>query len=125
MDLDVQWEPTIGDPTFMGWFTVAAYFVAAVVCGAAARTLRTRLPEAERRRQPAVWWAVFVLMAALGVNKQLDLQSWFTAVGRAVAHEQGWFDRRAAVQRDVMIAFLIVSVALVAWISVGDEAEPA
>ena len=28
---EIRWEPTIGDPTFMGWFTVAAYAVAALL----------------------------------------------------------------------------------------------
>ena len=28
-----DWEPGIGDPTFIGWFTVFAYLIAAVLCG--------------------------------------------------------------------------------------------
>jgi len=30
--IDGRWQPGIGDPTWMGWATVAAYFVAAVLC---------------------------------------------------------------------------------------------
>jgi hypothetical protein len=104
VDLDVRWEPRIGDPSVTGWLTVAAYFAAAVLCAAAARALRSRLPAAERRRQPAVWWGAALLLAALGVNKELDLQSWFTAVGRAVAERQGWIEQR----REMQIVFIAV-----------------
>jgi predicted outer membrane lipoprotein len=34
----------------------------------------------------------------LGLNKQLDLQSWFTEVGRDMALRQGWYAQRAKVQ---------------------------
>ncbi len=27
-----NWSPGIGDPTFVGWFTVVAYFDAALAC---------------------------------------------------------------------------------------------
>jgi hypothetical protein len=104
MDLDVQWSPQIGDPSFMGWFTVFAYFAAAVLAGITARAV-VRLPAAERGRQRRVWWAVAALLFALGINKQLDLQSWFTAVGRAVARKQGWFDERRSVQYTFSLAF--------------------
>lgn len=29
----VSWEPYVGDPTALGWLTVAAYLLAAVLCG--------------------------------------------------------------------------------------------
>ena len=28
---EFRWKPEIGDPTFMGWFTVVAYAVAALL----------------------------------------------------------------------------------------------
>ena len=27
-----RWQPNIGDPTFMGWFTVFAYLLVAFLC---------------------------------------------------------------------------------------------
>jgi hypothetical protein len=89
------WRPGIGDPTVMGWLTVIAYFGAAVACGIA-----------HRRRRGAghgwVWPGLCVLLVLLGFNKQLDLQSWFTEVGKRTALEQGWYEDR----RSVQVAFI-------------------
>lgn len=38
-----------------------------------------------------LWLAVAVVMAGLCINKQLDLQSLFTDIGRVIARHQGWF----------------------------------
>ena len=35
-----------------------------------------------------------LLLAALCVNKQFDLQSLFTAIGREISHQGGWYERR-------------------------------
>ncbi len=114
----MRWEPKIGDPSVMGWLTVAACFVTAILCAAAARALRSHLPEAERGRQPAVWWGAAALLVALGINKELDLQSWFTAVGRAVAERQGWIGQRREAQVVFIAVFTTtaaVSLAVAAW----------
>jgi len=44
-------------------------------------------------------------MILLGVNKQLDLQSLFTEVGRQIAKAQGWMDHRRIVQFWFIVAF--------------------
>jgi hypothetical protein len=44
------------------------------------------------------WLVLAALMAALGVIKLLDLQTTITAVGRRVAHAQGWYEHRRAYQ---------------------------
>ena len=33
-----RWRPGIGDPTFMGWLTVVAYFTASLLCCMAGRS---------------------------------------------------------------------------------------
>ncbi len=48
-------------------------------------------------------------MAALAVNKQLDLQSALTAMGRCVAQGQGWYDARRGVQALFTLAVGAVS----------------
>jgi hypothetical protein len=35
----------------------------------------------------------------LGINKQLDLQTLFTQIGRDLAKSQGWYDQRRHVQK--------------------------
>lgn len=106
---DGRWTIGIGDPTPVGWITVAAYAAAAVLAwrnvGAARRTA---VPE-------SFWVVLTVLMVALGVNKQLDLQTWFSQAGRDLAIEQGWYDQRRMVQA-VFIALLAAgALAVVLW----------
>jgi len=86
----VPFQPGIGDPTFVGWLTVAAYFGTAALCGLVAVR--------GRGRARWLWWSLALLLVVLGINKQLDLQSWFTAVGRAISRAQGWYGLRRMLQ---------------------------
>jgi hypothetical protein len=112
------WRPGIGDPTIGGWMTVVLYFVAAFSCWRTARSIR-RDP-APQSESAAIWLALAVLFVALGFNKQLDLQSGFTEIGRMVAIKYGWYDRRADVQFEFIVAmsavFVITLVAIAIWI---------
>lgn len=92
LDADGRWVAGIGDPSVVGWVTVVAYALAA---GLAWRNL------AAARRSGAVtsfWAALTLLLIALGLNKQLDLQSWFGQTGRDMALAQGWYGVRRTVQ---------------------------
>jgi len=89
----------------MGWLTVAAYAAAAVACGSAAR--RTG---AAPGRDARPWLAMTAVMALLCLNKQLDLQSLVTDLGRVVARNRGWYAERREVQRAVVLGTLAVSV---------------
>jgi hypothetical protein len=92
--VDGRWRPGIGDPTVVGWLTVVAYLVAAVCCGRAA--WREPMPGGRARSRPAGFWLFLsASMVLLGINKQLDLQSFFTFVGRRVLTSGGLYqDRR-------------------------------
>lgn len=94
------WSPGIGDPHPMGWVTVAVYLAAAVASARAALRVGSASEDAGRER--IFWWVSAAVLAALAVNKQLDLQSLLTAVARCVAVEQGWYDMR----RDVQLRFV-------------------
>jgi len=100
----IRWRPQIGDPSFMGWFTVAAYAAAAVLCFIAAHRGLVAADAGETRRSRRIWWSVAVLMAFLCINKQLDLQSLFTDVGRVLANREGWYGQRRTVQLWFVIA---------------------
>ena len=102
-----QWQAGIGDPTFMGWFTVAAYFVAAGLSWLAARVSRPGGLLSERR----FWWGAVVCMLLLAINKQLDLQTWFTLTGKHLAQQTGWYAERRIVQ--AVFIFLIAGAGLV------------
>jgi len=93
-----RWEPGIGDPTVLGWVTVAAYLAAALFAFRRALTVGTRTAGSERAGRLLLWWGLVALLLLLGINKQLDLQSWFTSVGRDLARSQGWYERRSGVQ---------------------------
>ena len=97
--VSATWSPTIGDPSVMGWVTVVAYVAAG---GLAALACRGR---SGRRR--AFWLVLAVILLALALNKQLDLQSALTATGRCLAKAEGWYARR----RPVQVAFIVFVIA--------------
>jgi hypothetical protein len=92
-----RWSGQIGDPHLMGWLTVVLYALVAV-----AAALVLRQPGAVRGRARAFWWLVALAMAFLAVNKQIDLQSALTALGRCIALRDGWYDTRGPFQRMVL-----------------------
>ena len=99
-----SWRPQIGDPSFMGWFTVASYFFCAIVAFAATLFIRR-----DERKAFLFWGMVAIMMIFLGFNKQLDLQSLFTEIGRQVAKKQGWMEQRRWVQFWFIVIFGITA----------------
>ena len=81
----------IGDPSTMGWLTVAGYFAAALLCFRASRRAN--------QGEPRLWLGLGLCLLVLGVNKQLDLQSLFTQIARDHALAHGWYPERAYYQR--------------------------
>jgi hypothetical protein len=84
-----NWTPGIGDPTFAGWFTAGLYFLAVI-----STWMTANMVSVDR----GLWRAISVAFIALGVNKQLDLQSALTELGRVLATSQGWYEQRQVVQ---------------------------
>ena len=140
---NIDWSPTIGDPTLMGWLTVVAYFLTAWLClrafGAEKRGPRRRLRDAvpalfrvmrkswphppAPARRAAIWLFLAVVFVILGVNKQLDVQSLLTQIGRAAAHQQGWYDQRRVAQAMLIVFVLFggaVTLAMLAWLVRGE-----
>ena len=128
---EIDWSPTIGDPTLMGWLTVFAYFVTAWLClrafntekrgpkrpyrqtiPALLRVLRKSWPDPPiLARRAALWLFLAMVFVCLAINKQLDLQSLLTQVGRTLAHQQGWYDQRRLAQAILVGVVLIAGVA--------------
>ena len=90
-----RWRPGVGDPTLLGWLTVAGYLVAFGLCWRAHETARGR-PQGVRLAH--TWAALASCMLLLGVNKQLDLQSLLEQLGKAAAFAGGWYAQRHLVQ---------------------------
>jgi len=106
---EFHWRPGIGDPTVGGWVTVGLYALAAI---SVFRTLRA----VERPGEGAFWRGIFIMLVLLGINKQLDLQSALTDLGRILAFLQGWYAQRQTVQvwfiLGVAAVCLLVAIAL-------------
>jgi len=99
----------IGDPDFMGWFTVGAYFACAIVA-----LIAVLINQTGGTRSCFFWSLISLLMILLVVNKQIDLQSLLAEVGAQIAKARGWMDQRRIVQfwfivpsgTTAMVAFL-------------------
>ena len=109
----ISWRPGVGDPTFIGWLTVLAYLVAAGLCLACAWRA-PRIFADHHRQHRLVWGGLAAGLLLLALNKQLDLQTLVTEVGRAVAYQQGWYDWRQPVQ--ILIVGLLGLAALAAFL---------
>lgn len=101
-----SWSPKIGDPHIMGWVTVAAYALAALLALRAAMKAKHIYSDETVAMQRFFWIALAVLFLFLAVNKQLDLQSLFTAIGRCHAKINGWYDERRGFQRQFIYGMM-------------------
>lgn len=100
----IGWRPKIGDPTMMGWFTVVMYGIGALLA------LRVWF-----RQRDLLWMAVSLVMTALCVNKQLDLQSLFTDIGRVAFVHLGLFEQRRLFQKWFVLGVVGIAGVLGAW----------
>jgi hypothetical protein len=97
----------IHDSSPFAWLVVVAYLAGAIACGWAARLT---LLDRDRR----FWAGTAMLLVLLGLNKQLDLQTLLTHVGRWMAEQEGWYGSRRLVQ-----AAFLVALAAAAFLSLG------
>jgi hypothetical protein len=114
---DFNWSPGIGDPSIGGWITVALYALAAV---SALVTFHSVVD----RGESLLWKGLFFLMVLLGINKQLDLQSALTELGRVLANQEGWYDRRQVVQVWFIVGVAAVCVFLAVFLLVLARRSP-
>ena len=86
-----HWQPKIGDPSFIGWFTVVSYYLCAGLSLACFLKARTRMDATHARLRIAMTGAVIVL----GLSKHFNLPGAVTEIGRlAVSHIGGYEWRR-------------------------------
>lgn len=95
------WSALVHDQGRLAWIVVAAYAAGALLAFAAAGR--------GTHRERTFWIGVAIALVLLGVNKQLDLQTDITTLGRAAALSEGWYGDR----RDAQGAFILL-IALVA-----------
>lgn len=113
--MSIDWTPGIGDPTPVGWLTVIAYVGTAIAALFAAKRADPQSHPGERR----FWHFAALLLFLLAVNKQLDLQTLLTAVGRAEARTQGWYGYRRMIQKEFIYAIAasgMIAAGATAWL---------
>jgi hypothetical protein len=100
------WKPGIGDPSFMGWFTVFSYYLVASLC------LLKMISRALLQGKKAwLFWAFMCLtMIVLGIIKQYNMLSAVTEMWRLIARHGGWMEQRWIFQVGAMILFFVISV---------------
>jgi hypothetical protein len=115
--MQIEWRPGIGDPTLAGWLTVVIYFAAAAACLLAA--CRSQVSGRNWQQNGMFWLFIAFLLVALGINKQLDLQSLFTELARSAAKGGGWYERRRTYQRAFIVIVggsgIFAAVTLILW----------
>lgn len=94
---EFSWQSLINDRTVWAWAIVVAHLLASFLCAAAAKRERAESAPWDYRSQ-YFWLVLSVLMFALAVNKQLDLQSVLTRYLRSLAMKDGWYEQRRVYQ---------------------------
>jgi len=110
------WQPGIGDPTGIGWLTTALYLLAAALCALYAWRIASHSTGRRSIQLCLLWIGMAAGLLFLGLNKQLDLQSWLTAFGRDLALREGWYDWGQHIQTVMLAGFALTGLlALVAF----------
>jgi hypothetical protein len=108
-----NWNPKIGDPSYMGWFTVFLYYYAAGVCFLNLFTRRVQ----QQRQEWVFWGFICFSLVVLGLIKQFNLLSAVDEILRIISRSGGWYEQRRIVQALAMaiagVGMLIFFVAVV------------
>jgi hypothetical protein len=96
----------LGDPGLLGWSICAAYFISAGLCWSAARSLEQGARSDEDRRIILFWRLLALMLVLLGLNKQLDFQTWIIWLGEQAARAAGLYEERRKIQ---LLFFLLLA----------------
>jgi hypothetical protein len=105
-----EWSSWIHDPTVGGWLTVVSYFAAVLTTWRTARCKDVQ--------ESWLWYMIAILFIGLGMNKQLDLQTALTDIGRALAFTTSWYEQRRIVQLWFIVAVVICAGSLALTLAV-------
>ena len=106
----IEWRPGFHDTDLVGWITFVCYLVAAGLCFRTARLRRDDTDGAPKRTERLSWYTLSLLLLLLGINKQLDLQTLMTEVGREAAKIEGWYPVRRPIQAVFIASLAVLSV---------------
>lgn len=115
--IDNQWHPEIGDRTFFGWVTVIAYLLTAVLAIiSTVNTSHLKLSAQQLENYRLIWGLIALILLFLGINKQLDLQTWFTVTAKNLALTEGWYDQRRMIQIIFILSIAIFGLVFLAFL---------
>jgi hypothetical protein len=106
-----------GDPTLLGWLTVAVYLCAAFLSILCAWRADRIFPGDYILAHRIIWSGLAIGMLFLGINKQLDLQTQFTSLGRQIAFQQGWYEIHHRVQVMFVAGLVCASLLLLGFLA--------
>jgi hypothetical protein len=109
-----NWRPSFHDDFFLGWLITGSYIACAII----AVVFATYLNQMEEKKAFHFWLLISMAMLALGINKQLDLQTLLTEVGRQLANAQDWYDLRRVVQFSFILVLSAASIAAFLWVAI-------
>lgn len=89
----------MGDPTIVGWVTVFVYLLGTISC------LYKAFQCKKLGGSYHFWLYLALFLLCLGINKQLDFQTWFEQSMKASAKAHGWYEDKVILQQ-VFIAVL-------------------
>jgi hypothetical protein len=111
------WKLCIGDPYPLAWIIFTGYIISSVLCYYIGFSLNKINKGSKEKGDIIFWYGLSAILFFLGINKQLDLQTLFVAIGRSLANYQGWFDIRRGVQKIFIIGFFFISI--ISFIGLG------
>ena len=105
------WSPGIGDASLDAWLVVGLYAGASWAIWRVISAWDSLSP-ALAARERWFWKLLLLGVVSLGINKQLDLQSALTEVGRMAAARWGWYEVRHQVQVVFIAALLVLALGI-------------
>jgi hypothetical protein len=110
---------TDGHLTALGWTNFALYLIAALLSFRTAASVRGQQSSATGR----VWLWIGVILAALGLNKQFDLQTLLIELGRQFAGADHLRAYRAELHALFFLGFMLAIILLLALVMLRFSAE--
>lgn len=84
------WQPSVGDPTLMGWVIAGCYLLAGFGCLRCWHRRNRLVLSVDARRFGHYWVLLGVMMLLMGLNKQLDMQVLLHDLARKVVDQYGF-----------------------------------
>lgn len=79
------------------------------------------LPAQNHMQERRVWLFLALLLGALAINKELDLQSLLFATARCAARLQGWYEARYVVKLAALGVLILLCLGAGLWLRRGQQ----